>query len=246
MTVIDGHIVVDHGATATDVLGAMDEAAIGVSLLSPADDEIAVRNREGNDRILALTRADPDRLHAYAVASPWYGPDAVRELDRALTAGARAVKVNSALQGFLLLDAIIDPLIGVARDHGVPVYAHTGTPVHALPLQLAELACRFPEVPFIMGRSGRTDFRGDAPTALDLAPNLYADTSHDYGVTGLTNMYRTVGADRMIFCSDHPYAMRAEGLHAVAGVPLSEDERASVLGGNLSRLLTSQRGGVPG
>lgn len=246
MTVIDGHIVVDHGATATDVLGAMDEAAIGVSLLSPADDEIAVRNREGNDRILALTRADPDRLHAYAVASPWYGAGAVRELDRALSAGARAVKVNSALQGFLLLDAIIDPLITVARDHGVPVYAHTGTPVHALPLQLAELACRFPEVPFIMGRSGRTDFRGDAPTALDLAPNLYADTSHDYGVTGLTNMYRTVGADRMIFCSDHPYAMRAEGLHAVAGVPLSEDERASVLGGNLSRLLTSQRGGVPG
>lgn len=246
MTVIDGHVVVDHAATATDVLAAMGEAAIDVSLLSPADDEVAVRNREGNERVLALTRADPDRLYAYAVASPWYGVDAVRELDRALTAGARAVKVNSALQGFLLLDQIIDPLIRVARDHGVPVYAHTGTPVHALPLQLAELACRFPEVPFIMGRSGRTDFRGDAPTALDLAPNLYADTSHDYGVTGLTNMYRTVGAARMIFCSDHPYAMRAEGLHAVAGVPLSDDERASVLGANLAGLLSSESGGVPG
>lgn len=144
-----------------------------------------------------------------------------------------------------MLDPLIDPLIRVARDHGVPVYAHTGTPVHALPLQLAELACRFPEVPFIMGRSGRTDFRGDAPTALDLAPNLYADTSHDYGVTGLTNMYRTLGAARMIFCSDHPYALRVEGLHAVAGVQLPASERDLVLGGNLSGLLTSaSRGGA--
>ncbi len=146
MTVIDGHVVVDHSTTAADVLGAMTEAAIDASLLSPADDEVAVRNREGNERVLRLTAQNPDRLYAYAVANPWYGTDAARELDRALSAGARAVKINSSLQGFLLFDEMVDPLISVAREHGVPVYAHTGTPVHALPLQLAELARRFPEV----------------------------------------------------------------------------------------------------
>ncbi len=238
MTVIDGHVVADHSTTAAGVLGAMAEAAIDVSLLSPADDEVAVRNREGNDRILGLVAENPDRLYAYAVANPWYGMDAARELDRALSAGARAVKINSSLQGFLLFDEMVDPLISVAREHRVPVYAHTGTPVHALPLQLAELARRFPDVAFIMGRSGRTDFRGDAPTAMAGAPNLYADTSHDYGVTGLTNMYRAVGAARMIFCSDHPYAKRSEGLRAVAGIEMNHAECASVLGQNLAGLLS--------
>jgi predicted TIM-barrel fold metal-dependent hydrolase len=237
VTVIDAHVVLEHDTSAADVLAAMDEQRIDVSLLSPADDEIAVRNREGNDRVLAIAAADPQRLRAYAVANPWFGADAARELDRALTAGACAFKINASLQGFLLLDQIIDPLVQVAQDHGVPVYAHTGTPVHALPLQLAELASRFPDVAFVMGRSGRPDFRTDAPTALQLAPNLYADTSHDYGVTGLTNMYQSFGAGRMVFCSDHPYATRAEGRRAVAAIDMNETDRAAVLGGTMAGLL---------
>ncbi|MGH8889564.1 MAG: amidohydrolase family protein [Acidothermaceae bacterium] len=231
--IVDGHVVVSHDETADDVLHAMDVTGVDIALVSPADDEVAARNREGNDRVLALCAHSPERLFPYAVASPWFGASAVHELDRALSAGARAVKINSALQGFLLLDTIVDPLIEVARAHGVLVYAHTGTPVHALPLQLAELACRFPDVTFIMGRSGRTDFRGDAPTALAIAPNILADTSHDYGVTGLTNMFRAIGAQRMVFCSDQPYATAAEGLRAVRAVEMSDAERGRLLGGNL-------------
>jgi uncharacterized protein len=237
MSVIDAHVVLAHGASATDVTTEMDAFGIDVTLLSPFDDEIAVRNREGNERVLGIAAANPQRLQAYAVANPWFGADAVRELDRALTAGACAFKINSSLQGFLLLDEIVDPLIRVAQDHGVPVYAHTGTPVQALPLQLAELASRFPDVAFVMGRSGRTDFRTDAPTALQLASNLYADTSHDYGATGLTNTYQSFGATRMVFCSDHPFATRADGLRAVGAVDMTDADRAAVLGGTMAGLL---------
>lgn len=236
--VVDGHRIVARGIDADTIVQSMDERGVDVAMLSPADDEVAVRNHEGNERVLALAAKRPDRLLAYAVANPWFGTDAAGELDRALSAGARAVKINSALQGFLLLDPIVDPLVEVARRHGVPVYAHTGTPVHALPLQLAELACRFPDVSFVMGRSGRTDFRGDAPAALTMAPNIFADTSHDYGVTGLTNVYRAFGARRMVFCSDEPYADAREGLRAVRAVAMTDTERDLVLGNNLHALLS--------
>lgn len=236
--IVDGHIVVAHDMTAADVLRTMDACGVDIALMSPADDEVAVRNADGNRRMTSIAAAAPDRLLAYAVANPWFGSDAVRELETAFSAGARALKINSSLQGFLLLDRIVDPLVQVARDHGVPVYAHTGTPVHALPLQLGELASRFPDVSFIMGRSGRTDFRGDAPTTLAMAPNVFADTSHDYGVTGLTNMYRAVGARRMVFCSDEPFATCREGLRAVRAASMNEAERACVLGGNLLALLS--------
>jgi predicted TIM-barrel fold metal-dependent hydrolase len=244
MNVIDAHVMLGHNDSASTVIAEMDASGIDVTLLSPADREIAVRNREGNERVLSIAAVNPERLHAYAVANPWFGADAVRELDRALTAGACAFKINSSLQGFLLLDEIVDPLIRVAQEHGVPVYAHTGTPVHALPLQLAELASRFPDVAFVMGRSGRTDFRGDAPTALQLAPNVYADTSHDYGATGLTNTYQSFGAGRMVFCSDHPFATRAEGLRAVAAIDMSDTDRAAVLGGTVAGLLSARTKGV--
>jgi hypothetical protein len=237
MTVIDAHAIAERDEHATGLLDAMDAAGIDVTVIAPADDETAVRNRTGNERLLGLAAERPERIRAYAVANPWFGADAVAELDRALDAGAVGLKINSALQGFLLLDPIVDPLIEVVQAHGAFVYAHTGTPIQALPLQLAELASRFPGVPFVMGRSGRTDFRGDAPTALDLADNLYADTSHDYGVTGLTNIFAAFGAARMVFCSDHPYAMRSDGLRAVRGVEASDADRDRILCRNAADLL---------
>jgi hypothetical protein len=237
VTVIDAHAIVQHDEDATDLLTAMDAAGIDVSLVTPADDETAVHNRQGNERLLSLAAAHPDRLRAYAVANPWFGAGAVAEVERAFTAGAVAFKINSALQGFLLLDRIVDPLIEVVRAHSGFVYAHTGTPVQALPLQLAELALRFPDVPFLMGRSGRTDFRSDTPAVLELAPNVYADTSHDYGATGLTNTFTAFGAGRMVFCSDHPYATRGDGLRAVRGIAMSDAERDRVLCRNIAELL---------
>jgi hypothetical protein len=57
------------------------------------------------------------------------------------------------------------------------VYVVTGVPVADEPLQLAELARRFPRVTFVMGRSGRTDFSLDLVPALTSAANLVAETA---------------------------------------------------------------------
>lgn len=245
MLVVDGHVTVEEPAdgadtgvdSGADLVATMDRAGIDVAVVSPGDAEIAVRNRAGNDRMLSLTRRHPGRLLAYAVANPWYGAEAVAELDRALSAGACGLKINSALQGFLLLDEIVDPLVEVVRRHGALVYAHTGTPVQALPLQLAELAGRFPGVPFVMGRSGRTDFRTDAIPAMRIAANVYADTSHDFPRTGLANTLAAVGPERMVFCSDFPFADMAFGLRCTAAAEMDDGARAAVLGGNLLTLV---------
>ncbi len=44
------------------------------------------------------------------------------------------------------------------QEYRVPVYFHTGTMIMAEPFQLRELAGEFPNVNFIMGHSGNTDF----------------------------------------------------------------------------------------
>jgi predicted TIM-barrel fold metal-dependent hydrolase len=240
MRLVDAHVRPPAGApqaVAATLLAEMDAAGVDGALVSPAEAEIAVRNRAGNERVLAVARAAPGRLHAYATANPWYGAEAAVELDRALAAGAAAVLLNSALQGFLLLDEIVDPLIAVAREHGVPVYAHTGTPVHALPLQLAELALRFPDVAFVMGHAGRTDFRMDALPALQTAANLYMELSHEPVQTGIAPLVAAVGAGRLVFASDYPERPLRAAVERLRAAPLDDAARARVGGGTLLELL---------
>ena len=180
MTVVDGHVMLGQGRdaslTAEELLATMDRLGIERALVSPAEGYLPVRNREGNELVAAAAASSGGRLLAYAVATPWLGAEALEELRRARDAGAVALKLDSALQGFDLLDGQAEPLVAFAVDSGWPVYVRTGTPPHALPLQLAWLAARFPEGSFLLGKAGATDFSHDGPATLAAAPNVYADS----------------------------------------------------------------------
>lgn len=244
--IIDAHVQIGqgryHSVDPGELIEQMDRSGIDRALVSPVDREMAVYNREGNDRVLALTRQYAGRYLAYATANPWYGDAAVAELDRALGEGAAAVKLHPPLQGFMILESLVHPLIEVAARYRVPVYMHTGTPAYALPLQLAELALEYPEVPFIMGKNGKTDFWIDAMPAFETAPNLFGDTAHDFPERGMRRMTQVIGTDRMIFSSNHPVSRMGLEVDKVRDLQVTEEQRAAVLGGNLQRLLQARRG----
>jgi predicted TIM-barrel fold metal-dependent hydrolase len=128
----------------------------------------------------------------------------------------------------------------LAAEWAWPVYVRTGTPPTALPLPLAELARRFPTVSFLMGRSGATDFWIDAAPALLRAKNLFADTAYAPWDTVLDALAGApaIGTDRIIFCSDAPYALAGGELRRMMEWPLTDTARAQVLGGNAFRLFT--------
>jgi predicted TIM-barrel fold metal-dependent hydrolase len=181
MTVVDGHATIganrDIELSAGGLIELMDRLGIDVALVSPPELFLPLRNREGNELVARAAAASAGRLLPYAVASPWLGREALEELRRAGDAGARALKLDPALQGFDLLDGLVDPLIEFAAASGWPVYVRTGTPPHGLPLQLAWLAARHAAAWFVMGKSGATDFSADGPSALAAAPNLVADSA---------------------------------------------------------------------
>lgn len=235
--IIDGHLTLLPDVDVGKVIAEMDEAGIKRAIISPANDEIAVNNSEGNARTLKIVKANPDRFYAYATSNPWFGKKAVETLKAALDSGAVGLKINSSLQGFSLIDPIIYPLIEAVAESGTFIYAHTGTPINALPLQLRVLARRYPSVNFIMGRSGRTDFRTDAIPTLKAQRNIFADTSHDYPLTGLANTFMSVGADQMIFCSDSPYETQKFGVECVKAMSISKVDRDTIFRRNLVGLL---------
>jgi uncharacterized protein len=238
--IVDAHCHVgighDYGQTPGELLAEMDRHRVDRAVLCPVDRCIAVDNREGNDYVLAAVAAHPDRFYAFATANPWYGDRAVAELRRALDAGARGIKLHPPLQGFLLCDELVYPLIELAEERSVPVYFHTGTPAFAQPTQLTELALRFPRVPLIMGHMGSTDFKTDAiPAALD-AGNVYLDTSWILPQL-VTRAAAAVGEDRLLFSSDSPLSTLSLELGCRQAADLSETARARLMGGNILRLL---------
>lgn len=241
--IIDAHVRIGAGREVEldgeKLLATMDELGIDGALVAPYEAAIAYDNEAGNDLVAKAIRRAPDRLAGYAVANPWRGADAIEELRRAQDTGAVALAVDPVLQGFDVLDGLLDPLLEFARDQDWFVYVRTGTPPTALPLPVASLALRYPELRFLMGKSGATDFWIDAAPALRHAPNLFADTSYAPWDTVLSEFARDpeIGTARCVFSTDAPYTVPSAEHKRIVDWTIDEAQRAEVFGGTALRLL---------
>ncbi|MCX6081334.1 MAG: amidohydrolase family protein [Chloroflexi bacterium] len=229
----EGH---DYQQTIDQQLREMDNFGIDRAIICPVDRCIAVENREGNDFVLAAARAYPDRFYAFATANPWFGAKALAELRRALSEGARGIKLHPSLQGFLLCDDLVYPLLELAGEQNVPVFFHTGTPAFAQPMHVAELALRFPQVNLIMGHMGSTDFWIDAVPSAQLAPNIFLDTSWSLP-NKVHRAIQGVGVERVLFGTDSPLSSYELEMGCRKATILSELDQSLVMGGNMLRLL---------
>jgi uncharacterized protein len=238
--VIDAHCHVGKGMRyqlePEALLAQMDAVGVDRAVLVPADRFIAVDNEAGNDYVLRTVDRWPGRFWGWAAVNPWYGERAVAELRRTVAAGLVGVKFDSALQGFMICDSVVLPVVEAAVELRVPMYFSTGTPVNALPLQVAELAQKYPQGQFIMGHMGNTDFWLDVTTALGLATNLWGEISYNLAAP-VNGAVRAGFAGRLLFGSDVPMADLRLETGKVRYWQMSAEDRAAILSGNLLRLL---------
>lgn len=239
--ILDAHATIGDNRSvslgADELVALMDALGIDAALVSSADRHVALLNAEGNNLVTAAADRHPGRLLPYAVATPWAGDAALAELRRAHDLGARALKLDPGLQGFDLLDGLADPLVALAADLGWPVYVRTGTPPYGLPLAVAELARRFPDVTFVLGKAGATDFALDGPPALERAPNLISDTA--YVMWPVASAERFPG--RIVFASDAPFSDAGIEIWRVRDAVADPDTLAAVLGASLAKVLDGGR-----
>ena len=208
MRIVDAHCTIGDGRVASlspdDLVRALDTNGVDAAVVGPPDRCLAVANREGNDFVADACKSHPGRLIGFATVNPWYGDDAVTELRRAAAAGLRGLILHPPLQGYVLVDTLVDPVVAVAAELGLPIWAPTGKPFQALPLQLTELARRFPEVNFLMGHMGHTDFWIEAVPAAAAVPNIYAEISYKQPHV-IVDAVTQLGSGRVVFGSDAPF-----------------------------------------
>jgi uncharacterized protein len=215
-------------SSSRDLLALMDANQVERAAIAPVDQFVAVYNREGNDFILDHARQHPDRFLPLITANPWFGPQALTELRRGFEAGAVGLKLHPGLQGFQITDEIVRPLIEVAQAHRRPVYFHTGTPVTSMPLQLTELAQRFPEVKFIMGHMGFSDFWNDVADAAKGVGNIYLETSSHWP-SFVVDMVRAIGSQRILYGSDHPMNLMGLEIEKIVRHISSKEDQENIL-----------------
>jgi len=162
----------------------------------------------GNDALLALQRAHPDRIRGYVCVNPNYTAHARAEIVRCLDAGMIGIKLAASRRAD---DPLLDPIGVLARERGVPVLQHVWqNRRHDWPGQeasdareLCTLARRHPEVAFILAHiGGGGDWLHSLHEIADV-PNVYVDLSGS-GVDGgmLEGCIAVAGVSRLLWGTD--------------------------------------------
>jgi predicted TIM-barrel fold metal-dependent hydrolase len=203
----------------------------------------------GNDALLALVRAHPERIRAYACVNPNYTGHALAEIARCLAAGMIGIKLAASRRAD---DPLLDPICALAREARVPVLHHIwqhrardwpGQEASDA-AELCVLADRHPDVHFILAHIGGGGDWEHSLHAVRRSPNVLVDLSGS-GVDGgmLDASLDAVGPGRLVWGCDLTIDTGLAKLRYLERL-LSADEFELVKWRNAARIFP--RGAFPG
>src|SRR5207249_1411158 len=162
----------------------------------------------GNDALLALERAHPDRIRGYVTVNPNFTAHALGEIDRCRAAGMIGIKLAASRRAN---DPLLEPICELARERGLPVLHHVWQhrrrdwPGQKASdgQEFAALAVRPPQVRFILAHIGGGGAWEHSLTAVRATPNVYVDLSGS-GVDGgmLEGCLEAAGVERLLWGTD--------------------------------------------
>ena len=162
----------------------------------------------GNDFLLSLEKAHPNRIRGYVCVNPNYTEHALAEITRGVKAGMIGLKLAASRRAD---DRLLDPVCEAAARHHLPVLHHIWQHRrHEWPqqeasdaLELCALAVRHPTVSFLLAHiGGGGDWLHSLAAVRDVS-NVYVDLSGS-GVDGgmLEACVDAVGVSRLLWGAD--------------------------------------------
>jgi predicted TIM-barrel fold metal-dependent hydrolase len=237
-------------ATAEDLLAVMDRDGVDMAVVGGFAWRDQGLCREHNDYLLDVVSRYPDRLIGIATVQPRAGREARRELERCLDAGLRGLgELMPDGQNFSLSDTdVMAPLAGLLRERGFPLMTHVSEPFghdyrgkgKTSPQQVMALAEDFPGLRIICGHwGGGLPFYELMPEVADVLQNVYYDCAASpylYRWSIFPLAAQMVGAHKILLGSDYPLIRPRNYLRHLEQLPLTEEDRRAILGGNAARL----------
>lgn len=237
--------------TADELLQSMRESGIDRSVVLPV--ATAPRQvRSINDA--AIHTADPSIL-SFAAMHPDYD-DWEAELHRIAELGIPGIKIHPVYQGVDQDDPRYIRILRCAGALGLIVVTHAGVDIgypelsHCTPTMLRRAIDQADNVTLVAAHMGGWQCWQEAAALLKDTP-VYFDTAFSAGVVHCTDgtriplmddaafvdTVRALGANRILFGTDSPWASQRESLRHFLSMPLTADEQQAILSGNALRLL---------
>jgi predicted TIM-barrel fold metal-dependent hydrolase len=197
--------------------------------------------RGGNDLSLAAARAHPDRLLAYAAPDPNRHGEIEDELRRCLDAGAVGIKFHTQLHNYPFDGPNYEPAFALADRHHLPLISHGVGSADSL----RRAARAYPNVHFIVAHAaarGAWPIVEPIPRVAAEEPNVYLDLASSVARFGdFAAMVRAVGADKLLWGSDHLWMCPTHQIGRVLLCPIADEDKLLILGRNMERILATRR-----
>jgi predicted TIM-barrel fold metal-dependent hydrolase len=207
--------------------------------------------RPVNEYASMLLRMFPDKFIGFAGFDPNRGEEAVTDIEHAIKdLGYKGLKTVSPLLELDINDKAFYPCYTKAQELGVPITIHTGASSlvmgsrikYAQPTMVDDVAFDFPDLKIICAHMGGHQYM-DAYNMLVRHRNVYADLSF----WPLNPLYRNMipwrlledtVPDKILLGSDYPCGQTPkEAVQTVQELPISEEFKQKILGGNAANLL---------
>lgn len=229
-----------------DYVAVMDRLGVDTSVLLPFDglyhhgpvcnDEVT------NNEVAQWCAGHPGRLVPFGTVTP-RDPGAVDEVDRCVDVlGMRGLKLHPWMQAFHPLDAVMEPVYDRCRGRRLPLLFHDGTPPLSTPLQVAQVAARFPGLVVVLGHGGLGDLYGEAIEAARRYENVWICMTSLHA-HAMRRIVARAPRERLLFGSDAGLASVARQTYAgyrwamLRDLGLADDVYDAIVTANPRRLL---------
>lgn len=229
-----------YDRSADDLIGLMDRQGIDqAAVLSLRG--VFLDWRKGNEETLFAAGRYPDRLLPFATISPFLGGDG-GELERALDAGCRGVRLYPSFHSYRLDSDFVDEVCRVAAGRQAPVMIPTRlmmnwrfTPV---PLDsIAAVVERHPRTRFILSGPNYLIEYQALVRLMKRCPNAVYEISCLQGFNAVTKLVAEVGAERVFFGTGAVLNYPACNVLKLDHAELSTEQREAIQSGNAAGLL---------
>ena len=198
-----------------------------------------------NEDILAFCRGRSS-LIPFGSINPFMTVNMASELSRLVEMGFRGLKMYPTYQHFYPNDNYLYPLYAMAEKLQIPIMFHTGSSVfkgarlkYGDPLYFDDVAIDFPELKIILVHGGRGFWYDRASFLSRLHENVYVEIA-GLPAQKLLDYFPELEkiSDKVLFGSDWPgLPDLKKNIETIRNLPLSQEAKEKILGGNAAKLL---------
>ena len=246
MLKIDAHAYVGeslfgYSRTPDVLLREMDRLNISKAVLCP-NKPMCYELESANHFVAKVIKEHSDRFYGWARVDPWQGRNALSELKFSVEGlGLNGLLLHPYEELFQISDRKVDPLMAYAESKKIPVMVEAGYHLLSHPLDLAELANRFPNVSIIGTHGLQMDDAGFALTDSDLAmrecANITMESSGMYAPDNMVGVVEKLGSSRLLFGSHSPWLNLEFEIDRITRLALTEKMKEAVFSENILHLL---------